>query len=147
MNETDFYQRHVRKMEQTLHLARIENSVGSGFPDISAAGDGKQFLIETKVAKVHMGDDTLFFEKFQIPFAMKRLRYTNKKGMFVIALCKDEEEICVFVMQSVIAAPRSVYKKWTTVKLCDLGEPFARLERPFSVAMMNGIAEKMIRAS
>ena len=147
MNETDFYQRHVRKMEQVLHLARIENSVGSGFPDISAAGDGKQFLIETKVAKVHMGDDTLFFEKFQIPFAMKRLRYTNKKGMFVMALCKAEEEICVFTMAAVIAAQREVYKKWTIVKLTDLGTPFEVLERPFSVTMMCDMAEKMIRAS
>lgn len=147
MNETGFYQGHVRKMEQTLHLARIENSVGSGFPDISAAGMGKQFLIETKVSKVHAGYDSLFFEKFQIPFAMKRLRFTAGKGMFVMALCRDQEEIVVYNMSAIIAAERFVYKKWTVVPLPNIAVAFAVLERPFSVGAINAIAEKMIHAS
>lgn len=142
MNETEFYQKHVRKMSSVLHLERIENAVGVGFPDVSAAGGGKQFLIETKVAK----GEFLYFEKFQIPFYKKRYRYTDGKGIFIMALC-EEKELLVWDASVFVGATLEPYKKWNRVKVTEVADPFIRLTGNIPKLTMQGVAKKLIEKS
>jgi hypothetical protein len=145
MKETDFYQKHVRKMAGVLHLERIESAVGTGFPDVSAAGGGKQFLIETKVAKVGEGTEWLYFERFQLPFYMKRLRYTNNKGVFVLAMCSSG--VCLWRASDLIDSPREPYRKWTRIDLQLAAKPFSVVKGPFTKDRMLHLAEIMIGLS
>ncbi len=147
MRETEFYQNHVRKMGVKLHLERIESSVGTGFPDVCAAGGGKQFLIETKVSKLLDGKEFLFFEKFQLPFHQKRLRYTEGKGVFVMALCNSGGVIYTWSSQTVLQAPRDTYKKWTRVDVANIGQPISILRRPWTTKTMEVLAELLIEKS
>lgn len=144
--ETAFYQRVIRKMEGVLCLDRIENSIGSGFPDVSAAGQGRQFLIETKVSKFHEGLDYLFFERFQIAFYQRRLRYTNGKGVFIMALCNYDMDLAVYEASTIVAAPRESYKKWNLVNVNDL-QPMRVVTKAFSQETMEGIAKMLIEYS
>lgn len=145
MKETDFYQRHVRKMAGVLHLERIESAVGTGFPDVSAAGGGKQFLIETKVAKMGEGTEWLYFERFQLPFYMRRLKYTDNKGVFVLALCS--EGICLWKAGDILDSPREPYRKWMRVNLKEARPSVADIIPPFSMTMMFKLAKIMIDLS
>ena len=122
-------------------MERIESSVGAGFPDVSAAGGGKQFLIETKVAK----SGWLYFERFQIPFYMKRLKYTNGRGIYVIAA--DDDKLVVHHACDIVKAPKEPYKKWMRVKVEDIEHPLTVLEKPWSKAVMLQIAKILILAT
>lgn len=132
MKESEFYQRHIRKMSGLLHLERIESAVGTGFPDVSAAGGGKQFLIETKVAKPVDGQDFLYFERFQLSFYQKRLRYTEGTGIFIIALCTQDDTIKVWGASAILDAKREPYKKWNRVKVSDIDSPLLTLLKPWT---------------
>lgn len=143
MNETYFYQQHVRKMSGILHLERIESSVGTGFPDISAAGDGKQMLIETKVAK----GEWLYFERFQLSFHKKRMRYTDGKGVFVLAMCENDTSIILWNSADVVKAPREPYKKWNRVKVSDIQNELMRIEGKWPRDQMQSMARLIIKES
>ena len=147
MRESDFYQKHVKKMSGILHLERIESSIGSGFPDVSAAGQDKQFLIETKVSKLSEGRDMLYFERFQLAFYQKRLRYTSGKGVFVLALCNEDKDICLWDAVKILAAPREPYKKWNRVDVSSIGAPLWKESRPWGKPSMESLARVMIEKS
>lgn len=141
--ETAFYQNHVKKMSGVLHLERIENSVGSGFPDVSAAGDGSQFLIETKVAKTHGGHECMFFERFQLPFYMKRLRYTRGKGIYVLTLNEEGNYIYAYAARDLLESHREAYKRWMTIRLDDV-VPIYMVNKTFTKDKMKGLARHLI---
>jgi hypothetical protein len=146
MNESEFYQRVIRKMEGPLCLDRIENSIGSGFPDLCAAGGGKQFLIETKVSKLLNGVDSLFFEKFQLAFYMRRTACTGGKGVYIAALCNYEMDLCFYDAMQFNRVARHPYKKWNVVSVSDL-TPFVTLTKSFSKEKMLEIAQMLIQRS
>jgi len=129
-------------MSGVLHLERIENSLGAGFPDVSAAGGGKQFLIETKVAK----GEFIYFEKFQIPFYKKRLRYTNGKGIFVMALC-EANELMIWEASCFVDTKLEPYKKWNRVKVSDVDPPFIHLSGTLAKLSMQNVAKTLINKS
>ena len=147
MKETDFYQKHVKKMSGILHLERIESSIGSGFPDVCAAGKGKQFLIETKVSKLSEGRDMLYFERFQLAFYQKRMRYTEGKGVFVLALCNENTDIKLWKADSVVDAPREPYKKWNRVAIDGISEPLFEGRKPWNRLCLELFAKAMLENS
>jgi len=130
-------------MSGVLHLERIESSVGTGFPDVSVAGGGKQFLIETKVSKIGEGKEWLYFERFQLSFYAKRLRFTDDRGIYVIALCQNE--IKFWHAKDLIDSPREPYKKWNRILLNTALEPFITLTKPWGVRDMEISALRMIK--
>ena len=132
-------------MSGMLHLERIESSVGTGFPDVSVAGGGKQFLIETKVAKPVGSADFLYFERFQLPFYQKRLKYTDGKGIFIVALCDD----CFVVWKAidVLNAPREKYRKWSRVEGNKIKNPLFCLPKPWPKQSLELAAGLMIKES
>jgi len=144
VKESELYQKHVRKMSGLLHLERIESSVGTGFPDVSAAGGGKQFLIETKVAKPVDKDDFLYFERFQLSFYQKRLRYTKGGGIFIIAFCPQDETIKTWEASAILDAQREPYKKWNRIKVYNISRPIFSLVKPWSKFDMQSLGALMI---
>lgn len=142
MKETDFYQKHVRKMSGLLHLERIESAVGTGFPDVCAAGGGKQFLIETKVAKPGEGRDWLYFERFQLAFYQKRLRYTNDKGIYIVAACDDLFNVWHAV--DILNAPREPYRKWNRIDVKLIAQPLVFISKPWTKIQVLEAANMMI---
>lgn len=134
-------------MSGILHLERIESSIGSGFPDVSAAGEGKQFLIETKVSKLSEGRDVLYFERFQLAFYQKRIRYTSGKGMFILALCNENKDIVLWDAPTILAAPREPYKKWNRINIAEIGLPIWEESRPWGKPSMISLARTMIEKS
>lgn len=131
-------------MKQVLTMDRIENSIGNGFPDISCAGKGKQFFIESKVEK----SGFVYFEKFQIPWMMTRLRYTDQKGVFVSVMADNEDrKIHTFEAKHIIATPREPYKKWVRLKITDIKETLSVIEAPFMSDKFTTLAKLLIERS
>lgn len=147
MNETEFYQKHCKKMSGILHMERIESSIGSGFPDVCAAGQGKQMLIETKVSKPSEGRDMLYFERFQLAFYQKRLRYTDGKGVFILALCNENKDIRLWGAQTILDAPREPYKKWNRINIDGIGGTLWEQSKPWLKPSMESLAKTIIEKS
>lgn len=143
MKENEFYRNHVKKMSGLLHLERIESSVGTGFPDVSAAGGGKQFLIETKVSKQADGRDYLYFERFQLSFYQKRLRYTEGKGVYIVAACNDLFNVWHAI--DLVNSPREPYRKWNRIDIGACLPPFLSIKKPWSKDKIMDVAGALIK--
>lgn len=128
-------------MSGVLHLERIESAVGTGVPDISAAGGGKQFWIETKVEK----SGYLYFERFQIPWMKKRSKYTNSRGIFVLALCEDT--IKCFDAGVIISATREPYRKWSRIRTEDIDSCLWSQVKPWPNTTMEELAKLLVEKS
>jgi len=124
MDEATFYRNMVKpRFEEWGDHCRIENAVGSGMPDINYAFWPRQGWCETKV--VHSGK--LFFEKFQLPWMKKRLRHTEGKDLWVLAL--DKDGVKLYAAADIVAAPREKIRKWNVVKTADI-TPVAIVKKP-----------------
>lgn len=124
MDEATFYRNMVKpRFDEWGDHSRIENAVGSGIPDISYALQGRQGWCETKV--IHSGK--IFFERFQLPWFKKRLRHTDGKDLWVLAL--DKDGVKLYAAADLIQAPREKIRKWTVIKTADV-IPLAVVKRP-----------------
>ena len=126
MNETQFYSSHVKKLDKHGHLTRIENKLGSGTPDVSYSIGGCTGWMETKVIK----EGRLWFEKFQLPWMSKRLRFCRPTDLWVLAVSEDRLVIHLWPAWRVVKAPRLGIRKWSTVLVSDLDE-FYRCSKPW----------------
>jgi hypothetical protein len=64
------------KMIEGLHILRVENSIGSGYPDVDACFKGRAFKIELKHGETFKKSDavTVVFQKEQPGWIKKRWR-------------------------------------------------------------------------
>lgn len=129
MNEAEFYRRHLRPtFKDWGDFFRVENSAQSGTPDINYAiavmGRTAQGWIETKVS--HPGG--LHFEKFQLPWMKRRLRYTGDRFVWVLALIHD----MVFLIEAknIVNKPTYLKGKWLVIAYHDL-QPKVTLSKPW----------------
>lgn len=125
MDEATFYRNMVKpRFDEWGDHCRIENAVGSGMPDINYAfAPRRQGWCETKV--IHSGK--IFFEKFQLPWMKKRLRHTEGKDLWVLAL--DKDGVKLYAAADLIEAPREKIRKWTVVRTANVA-PLVWVKRP-----------------
>jgi hypothetical protein len=128
MNESDLSGKFMSALKtRGFHGTRVENVQGSGTPDINFAKLRAQGWVETKTAK----GSWLYFELYQIPWFISRLRATN--GRFVWVLAEIAGYAYLFNASTITAAKREPHKKWVRIKVADIiGEAIAstNLERP-----------------
>lgn len=125
MRETKFYAKLKPQFDKWGVVERVENTLGSGTPDVFYNFAGTCGWVETKVAK---GDD-IYFEKFQ-PNWMRRHVRQGLLRIFVMVL-DQRETIHVFHAHNVVDSIFVPYKKWLTLNLYQ-ATPSLVLEKPYS---------------
>jgi len=126
MLESALYARLQPKFKQFGSVDRVENSMGSGMWDIHLCCSGVHNWVETKMEK----GGKLYFERFQLQFA-RRLTNAGATNMFVIA-GRDARNgyMGVYHASTLLAAPRTVDRKWQTVLVEDL-EPCLEMTKAY----------------
>lgn len=123
MNEQQFYQGMVRPKLQTWGWSyeRIENLLAPGLPDINYMTDnGDDGWIETKI--IH-DDGKIFLEKFQLPWAMKRLLVSPNARLFMLAKMNKPMPSVFLTHMSELVKVRGTaepYNKWLVFKYSDI---------------------------
>lgn len=107
--EADLYGSHVRPGLSRLGmvLARIENGVGSGMPDVAYGYQERMGWLELKMIRTAFGAPSLLFEIFQIPWMRQWLR--SAPGT-VYVMATDGFKIHLYTGASVVAADHFVYR-------------------------------------
>lgn len=105
---------------------RIENSAGSGMPDVNYAIEDYHGWIELKVAK----RGKLVFETFQIPWLRRRLRHMD--DLWVLAMVGPE--LCLYHASEIVSAQTYLavtkQKTWTVINTLDI-MPMVRGPKPW----------------
>lgn len=123
MNEQQFYQSMVRPKLQTWgwFYERMENQLSPGAMDINyMTSNGDDGWIETKI--IH-DDGRLFFEKFQLPWMMRRLLISPNARLFVLAKMNKPMPAVYLAHASEFVTKRNeaiIYGKWLTFKYSDI---------------------------
>lgn len=123
MNEQQFYQTMVRPKLQTWgwFYERIENQLSPGAMDINYMTDnGDDGWIETKI--IH-DDGRIFFEKFQLPWMLRRLLISPNSRIFVLAKMNKPMPAVYLAHASEFVNKRHEavpYNKWITFKYSDI---------------------------
>jgi hypothetical protein len=126
MKETDLFARIRPHLAGHGEYDRVENSLGSGMPDIFYNLSGITGWIETKL----MRSGLLKFEKFQPNWIRKHNR-AGLNRIFVVAM-DERETIHVWYARDVISAPATVIGKWVTYRVEDIVEPELLIYRPYN---------------
>jgi hypothetical protein len=124
MKETALYARLNPKLKSFGCVDRVENSISSGMWDIHATFSGISTWIETKMEK----GGKLYFERYQLGWGKRHLQ-AGATNLFVIA-GRDSRDgyMGVYHASTVLAAPRTVERKWQTVRVEDL-EPCLEMRK------------------
>lgn len=81
-----------------VDMTRIENSVGSGTPDVNCCYNGEEFWVELKVAKSHKVD----IKPSQVAWAKRRVEHDGA----VYLLVKDQDTLILFEGNDVLDIAR-----------------------------------------
>lgn len=123
MKETKLYERLRPHFASWGECDRVENSAVSGMSDVFYNFGGYTGWVETKIAH----GSTIYFEKFQPNWISRHHRQGAR--IFVIAM-DDAETIHVYPAGVILKAPRTPYRKWTTVQMTDM-EPVISMPKPY----------------
>src|SRR3954470_1689211 len=108
LRESHLYQRIEPKLNQWGAATRIENALAGSLPDIIYCIKGTVGFIETKLEK----GGQLYFEKFQIPWAIRQLK-AGCRHLFVVAMPDyDDTTLLVYDYENIVATPRFMRGKW-----------------------------------
>lgn len=126
MLETALFARLSPKLKAWGAVDRVENSIASGMWDCHTCFSGVSGWVETKMEK----GGKLYFERFQLNFARRQLQ-AGATNLFVIA-GRDARNgyMGVYHATTVLTAPRTVERKWQTVRVEDL-EPCLEMTKQY----------------
>lgn len=111
------------------HLCRLENSAGSGVPDVNACSHGVEVWLELKMFH---GND-LHFRNSQRAWISRRLAVGGR--VFIVA--RKDDQLLIYRAASMLAAPFTQHppeKKSFHVKWADLPIPLFLCKKPFKWA-------------
>lgn len=123
MNEQQFYQTMVRPKLQTWgwFYERMENQLSPGAMDINyMTSNGDDGWIETKI--IH-DNGLIYFEKFQLPWMVRRLLISPNSRIFVLAKMNKPMPAVYLAHASEFVGKRHdavIQSKWLTFKYSDV---------------------------
>lgn len=101
--EKEFYTRYVRPfLAGHGDHERVENSVGSGTPDVNYAIEGVEGWIELKLCR----GDSLHFEKYQLPWHVRRLKHNSR--LYVMAYAPKSNMLYLYNSAYITSLPSTV---------------------------------------
>lgn len=90
-SEAEFSAWILKNLNKMGHACRIENSIGSGFPDINVCQEGQETWLELKLGCF----DAVLLRKEQFAWGMRRTAAGGRVRVF--SYCKVHDAISVFV--------------------------------------------------
>lgn len=125
MRETKLYSKLRPQLTRWGVVDRVENTLGSGMPDVYYNMGGVTGWLETKVAK----GDEVHFEKFQPNWMRKHLR-AGLSRIFVVVMHRDSA-IIVYRAQDVVDTPMYPQNDKLVVQLSDLPPYVLKMYEPY----------------